>query len=366
VDYRVSAQERAAFKRCRRQWDFGSAHRQNLQAVDPPPVDLNQAVRDALAVYYYPGMWDWDSHIVLPLVRKAFMRTMAATAPSPQRTADVDLGTDLLERYFAWAPSVDDFGPLKIETDVEALVPDIRAPDSGLLTEAGRRVLYTERIALLAVDAADEYWVVTHQVVPEWQDVESMQLDEALVAACWAWEETYLGMEIAGTIHNEILRAAPETLSPVPTETRTGRPGRGGHDQNEPSGGGRSTPQLQRPERLGSRLPSGGRVEQETAGILRRTRIRRSRAEIETTRLQIGAEVLEMLDRDLRLYPTPAAEHCPQCVFVAPCLTMIEGADPTLDLASRFREGPAVATYEPRLGAGGGGGRIIAMPPPPA
>ncbi|PZS36882.1 MAG: hypothetical protein DLM58_00760 [Pseudonocardiales bacterium] len=365
MDYRVSAGERASFKRCRRQWDFGSAQRQNLQSVDSPPVDLNQAVRDALAVYYYPGMWDWQSHIVLPLVRKAFMRTMAAAAPSPQRTADVDLGTDLLERYFAWAPSVDDFGPLKIETDVEALVPDIRELDRGLLTSDGRKVLYADRIALLAVDAADENWVVTHQVVSEWQDLESMLLDEALVASCWAWEETYLGMEIAGTIHNEILQSPPEVLAPVPTETRTGRPGRGGHDQNEPSGGGRSIPQLQRPERLGNRPASDGRVEQETAGVLRRTRVRRTRAEIETTRQQVGAEVLEMLDPDLRLYPTPSAEHCPHCVFIAPCLTMIEGADPTLDLASRFRQGPPAAEYEPRLGAGGGGGRRLAMPPPP-
>jgi hypothetical protein len=44
---------------------------------------------------------------------------------------------------------------------------------------------------------------------------------------------------------------------------------------------------------------------------------------------------------------------------------MTEGTDPTLDLALRFREGQAVATYEPRLGAGGSGGRNIAMPPPP-
>ena len=384
VDYRVSAPERAAFKRCRRQWDFGSAQRQNLQAVEPAPPDLNRAICDALAVYYYPGMWDWQSHIVLPLVRKAFLRTMEAVAPSPIREADIEhrraadeargeadieLGTDLLEQYIAWAPSLDDFGPLKIETDVEALVPDIRQPDRGLLTSDGRRVLYTERIPLLAVDASDEYWVVKHQVVPEWQELEALLLDEAAVAACWAWEQTYLGMSIAGTVHNEILRSPSDELGPLPTETRTGRPGRGGYDQNEPSGGGRSIPQLQRPERLENRPGTGDRVRRarplqrdrrhEDAGLvlvedlLRRTRIRRSRAEIETATQQIGAELLEMLDPELALYPTPSPAHCPQCIFVAPCLAMTEGTDPTLDLASRFRAGPAVAAYEPRLGAGG-------------
>jgi hypothetical protein len=364
MDYRVSAQERAAFKRCRRQWDFGGVHRQNLQTLQPQPVDLSQAIRDALAVYYYPGMWDWQSPIVLPLVRKAFMRRMAASPESAQRAADVDLGTDLLEHYIAWAPSLDDFGPLKIETDVEALVPDLREPGRALMTDDGRRVLYTERIALLAVDGADENWVVTHQVVPEWQDLESLLLDEAAIAACWAWEETYLGMDIAGTIHNEILDCPPELIGDLPAQTRTGRPGRGGYDQNEPSGGGRSIPQLQRPERLESRPSRDGRVHQEAAGILRRTRIRRSRGEIETAIRQIATEVLDMLNPELPVYPTPSPAHCAQCLFVAPCLAMTEGEDPTLDLASGFRPGPPVPVYEPRLGAGGGGGRNIAMPPP--
>lgn len=364
VDYRVSAQERAAFKRCRRQWDFAAATRQNLQAVDPPPPDLNRAVRDALAVYYYPGMWDWNSHIVLPLVRKAFMRTMAAAPPSSQRTADVDLGTELLERYIAWAPSVDDFCPLMIETDVESLVPDIREPDRGLLAGGAQRVLYTERIELLAMDADDELWVVAHRVVPEWQDIESLLLDEAAVAACWAWEHAYLGTDIAGTIHNEILRFPPDTLGPAPTATRSGRPGRGGYSQNEPSGGGRLIAQLPRPERPDARTATDDRVTQETAGMLRRTRIRRSRAEVETSRQQVGAEVLEMLDPELATYPTPSPAHCPRCAFVAPCLTMTEGGDPALDLASRFRQGPDAPTYEPRLGASGGGGRYVPIPPP--
>lgn len=367
MDYRVSAQERADFKRCRRQWDFGSIHRQRLQPLDPAPLDLDQAIRAALAVYYYPGMWDWQTAIVLPLVRKAFMRSIAAARPSPQRMEALDVGTELLERYFEWAPSLDDFGPLKIEVDVEVLVPDIREPDRGLLSADGRKVLYTERVAMVTADAADEYWVVVHSVVPAWQDTESLLLDEAAIAACWAWEQTYLGMDVAGTIHNEILRSPPAELGRVPAQTRTGRPGRGGYSQNEPSGGGRSLPQTQRPDRLESRPVTADRVDQEVSGPIRRTRIRRGRAEIDAAVQQIGAEVLEMLAPDLPPYPTPSPRHCPTCAFRAPCLTMTEGEDPTLDLASRYRQAPEVMRYEPRLGAGGTGGRNISLPesPPP-
>ena len=65
-------------------------------------------------------------------------------------------------------------------------------------------------------------------------------LDEEAAAACWAWEQDYIGMEIAGTIHNEIRIDGPLDVSgrrpaamgrPVPVA------------QHEPSGGGRSIPQ---------------------------------------------------------------------------------------------------------------------------
>jgi len=364
ADYRVSAQDRATFKRCRRQWDFGSIQRQRLQPLDPVPADLNQAVRDALAVYYYPGMWDWQAAIVLPLVRKAFMRSIAAAPPSPERLAALDLGSELLERYFEWAPSVDDFGPLKIETDLDVLVPDIREADQALRTADGERVLYSERVAMVAADSSDEYWMVLHSVVPEWNKDETLLLDEAAIAACWAWEQTYLGMDVAGTIHNEILRA-PSELTQPPDETRTGRPGRGGYSQNEPSGGGRLLPQGQRPDRMEVRPATTQRLEQEIAGPIRRTRIRRGRAEIDAAVQMIAAEVLDMLDPALTPYPSPSPHWCPQCVFLAPCMAMSEGADPGLDLASRFRQGPTSVGYEPHLGAGGGGGRNISLPAPP-
>jgi hypothetical protein len=50
--YRITPEDRESFKRCRRQWDFGARARQNYQAVQPPAVvDVDRAVRDALAVY---------------------------------------------------------------------------------------------------------------------------------------------------------------------------------------------------------------------------------------------------------------------------------------------------------------------------
>jgi len=75
--YRFTPADRGAFKRCRRQWDLGARERQNWEPARPAAVpDLDLAVRDALAVYYFPGMWDWQRSVVLPLVLQGFARSM--------------------------------------------------------------------------------------------------------------------------------------------------------------------------------------------------------------------------------------------------------------------------------------------------
>jgi hypothetical protein len=75
--YRFTPTDRGAFKRCRRQWDFGARERQNYEPAGPAAApDLDLAVRDALAVYYFPGMWDWQRSVVLPLVLQGLAKSM--------------------------------------------------------------------------------------------------------------------------------------------------------------------------------------------------------------------------------------------------------------------------------------------------
>ena len=76
VDYRITAEERILFKRCRRQWDFASPHRRNLRSTDFVESALPAALKDALAVYYYPGTWDWQHEVTQPLVHRALERSL--------------------------------------------------------------------------------------------------------------------------------------------------------------------------------------------------------------------------------------------------------------------------------------------------
>ena len=227
VNYRITAAERTRFKRCRRQWDFASPHRRNLRSSGVVEPALPAALKDALAVYYYPGTWDWQHEVTQPLVHKALERSLGDAGA----TESLNQGAALLDCYDAWAHAVDDFAPVKINLDVEALVPDPDDLECGLLVHDGSPVIYQCRIDLVAVDAADEYWVVCHQIVDEWQDVDRWDRDEQAVAACWAFEHDYIGVQVAGTIHNEVRIDGPLEFPPagISDETRAenGRPTRG-------------------------------------------------------------------------------------------------------------------------------------------
>ena len=355
MDYRITPEDRAAFKRCRRQWDFGSPNRRDLESADSHELySLAAAFKDALAVYYYPGTWDWQHELKQSLVHKGLRRSLEEAGALENLAA----GTALLDCYDAWASTVDDFAPVKIQHDVAALVRDPSDPERGLSTPDGAGVTYNCHVDLLAVDAADEYWVVSHRIVADWQSVEELMLDEEATAACWAWEQDYIGMEVAGTIHNEVRIDGP-LGSPADEPATPGKPRLVA--QHEPSGGGRSIPQHVRLSAREARSAGADRIEQRTAGLLRRTRIRRGREEIAAIGRLLAAEAIEMTGAP-STYPSPGP-HCIDCAFMAPCLTSYEGLDPEPLLEAHFRRRADEPEQKPRLGqATWGFGRGAAPP----
>ncbi len=353
VDYRITADERTRFKRCRRQWDFASPHRRNLRSAGFVEPALPGAIKDALSVYYYPGTWDWQHEVTQPLVHKALERSLDEADATELRA----LGAALLDCYDAWANGVDDFAPVKINLDVKALVHDPGDPEFGLQVHDGSPVVYPCRIDLVAVDAVDDYWVVCHQIVDEWQDVDDLVRDEQAVAACWAFEHDYIGVQIAGTIHNEVRTTGPLRYPPDGSATKRMPKAVA---QHEPSGGGRSLPQHQRVSARSSRGDTTNRTEQRTAGVLRRTRVRRSRDEITSVGMLIAAEAVDMTSWPT-IYPTFAA-HCHDCEFAAPCSAITVGTDAEPLLHNDFRP-PSDEPSKPRLGQSTWGFGRGAAPP---
>jgi hypothetical protein len=372
----MTAAERASFRRCRRQWDFGAGNRQDLEPLHPRAVpDLDRALREALAVYYFPGMWDWDRDVRLPLVGQELERALArqrlgADPSGAGWEAARQEGQALLDRYVRWAPTADRFAPVLVETDFEVTV--LGQPGEALVTPGGEPIRYSGRIDLMAVDSHDAYWIVRHRVVDaDWPTTEQLVADEEGLVACWAWEQFYLGMTITGTVYNELRRSSgdqPDRGQLDQDQPRRARlPWRRLQRslprvrQHEPSGGGRSIPQHRRMYAQAREPAWVEPVEQLTVGGFRRTWLRRTPADVTEAGRRLAADLVEMASQDLDVYPEPSDQNCPACPYLDPCRALRAGTLPIP--LSGYRKRLPVSPVEGRLGGRSWGLGRGAAPP---
>ena len=287
---------------------------------------LAEAFKDALAVYYFPGMWNWSRAIVRPLATEGFVKSMtrqratyetAAALTSEQEIEyeeQLAAGKALLEAYYEWAPGPDEkLTPVQVEWLFDIVVPHPEEADVGLLTPDGLEVDYRVRVDLAMVDNAGRFWVMDHKlVIGAWPEADLMVLDEPLLNRAWAWERAFL-TQARGTIHNELRLAGPAPGDPAPSERK--------------------------------------RIRQEGTPNFRRTTIRRRRNEIESVGERVAAQVREMSDPGVVCYPAPSERHCPPCDFRAPCLALQQGDDVDEVLSDRYRK-RTTPDFEPgRLGS---------------
>jgi hypothetical protein len=371
----ISPAEWLSFRRCRRQWDFAARPRRNLEPRAARP-DLDRAIRDALAVYYFPGMWDWSRSITQPLVVQGLDRALAEQRDRGPPGPDPAAARRLLDRYLAWAPTADQFSPVLVEPEYDVLLPDPARPSSGLVTSTGAAIRYRGRIDLLAVDQYDSYWIVRHRLVrADWPPVAAVIDDAEAVAACWAWEQFYLGMTITGTVSNEFRLDASQPAAGQPAGPRPRgrwpwprlagqlrRPAVRTVRQHEPSGGGRSLPQHRRMYARAREPTAADRVTVQTGPGFRRIWARRSRAEIEDIARQLATDAAAMMAPELAVPPSPSEANCPPCPFRGPCQAMLAGQDPEPLLRTAYQQRAPDNLEEGRLGGAWGMGRGAAPP----
>lgn len=332
----ITASDRQAFKRCRRAWDLGSRLRQNWEPdTDDVEADLGGAVRAALAVWYFPGMWEWDRAIVRPLALEAYHREAAAWPAGDEELAG--FGARLLGRYFDWAPSVDSFTPVRVETDFQVSIPDPGDPRRDLVAADGSAVHFGGRIELLVVDADDAYWLVHHRVGGGWADPDQLVLDEVGAAWCWAWERFFIGMEISGVIYNEL-----RTDTDLDQDTGHRSPSAGAATAVPVSGHRRMDVRRGRP-------PVAG-VTRVGNDVFRRTTVSRGLVERERVRHNLGVEARDMTGAGLAVYPAPSWDVCSACAFRPPCIALNTGTDADEVLGAAYRQRPAPEEREGRLG----------------
>ncbi|MDQ1427543.1 MAG: hypothetical protein QOK39_1019 [Acidimicrobiaceae bacterium] len=334
----IRPRELRKFERCRRQWDFSSQLRERY-ALKLPSLEwaFEKAVRDALAVYYFPAMDDWNRAIVRPLTVKGFDRSMKEyrtahekftpfTAEEEQAySASLELGHAMLANYFVWAAALDDFDSLFADHDIWAPIPDPRQPISDLGTVDGRPMRYMGRMDQLIADPDDELWIVDHRVVRgDWTPNEELIDDEVLRSHCWHTQIAYPQMLIAGTITNE-LRVDGQTDAPPISEIeeRDQRTMIGSRHVNT-----RRSPLTLEPSSTPAARSAATEHDQislqQDIGLFRRTVVRRNQENMRHTGVRVAEMAMEIRDPDLAVPPT-FGEDCASCEFQAPCAAMEAG-----------------------------------------
>jgi hypothetical protein len=357
-----------AFLSCRTAWDFGARVRRNLVPIAAPRVfDFDKAIHEALAVYYFPAMDEWNRAIVRPLAMQGFIRSMQQDREIYEKVAAVTeaqeedwqrhlaLGQALLDRYFIWALTVDEFDSVFSDEELWVPVQDPANPGEGMVTPDGRAIRYLGRMDQLVSDPQDEHWIVEHRLVQGgWTDPFHFMVDATALTQAWAFEWAYPHLKIAGTIYNELRTDAPDflagragTISEGVVEERDRRTMQGVRRvfvrRNYTSEEGSDT---------GDEEDETGVAKQETDPRLnfRRTYLRRSRASIRRAGVVLGLRTLEMRDPDVRIYQNPTVENCSRCLYRRPCIAS-QGGQEDLDtvLAAGYRTRTEAEFEEERL-----------------
>jgi len=359
VHHVVPAGDRQTFLECRRRWDLSARERRNLQPARPATaLDVPTAVRAALAVYYFPGMWDWQPAVVLPLVRRAFTDSVAAQqraylaahartelTSDEQRTVveGSARGLATVEAYVGWAPTVDELTPIQVLAELDVQVPDPRAPGRELEV-GGRAVRYRDTADVLVMDAENSYWMMEYRIVEDTPlpAVEALVRDDRCLTWCWAWQHANPGLQVQGTIHTELSLGAPPSAPPPGPRAQVA--------QNRTSG-----------RRVGVAAEYDLHVR--FGEGLRRVQVLRRQAEVAACGARLAAQLVEMTDPGTRAYANPSVARCAPCRFRAPCLAIDAdgGAEELLAASFRPRE------HEPLPGTLGSRNWSIgrgAAPPP--
>lgn len=364
----IRTSDRLNFKRCRQHWDFGSKIRQDWEPLfGPLNLDFGIAIHAALHVYYEPDFWHADRSIVQLAAIEEFRshcydrraRYLLSTGqedidPEIERTQFIEplqLGVGMLQHYFTYAPSVDNFTPIRAEIEFEVPIPaanGFKLPlgfaqlkDGNLYvydfeSEDFLPVVYQGRCDLLLEDRFNRYWIMDHKTAGQFGSVEYLEMDEQCGSYIWALRKM-LGLPIAGVIYNRLLKDVPKP----PKELMYG-----GFSKNRQQ---RTTYELYKQtlidngERLTDYIEFLEFLQDKPNPFFQRYQVSRSDTEMQNLERQIGIEAIDMLNNP-SIYPNVGMFTCMGCAYRTPCLAKMDGSDYEFILKNQFRK----RTDEPR------------------
>jgi hypothetical protein len=372
--------ERKRFRECRRAWDWN--FRQNLYPqITEKPLDFGTAYHVGLETFYNPKTWHLPIAMRVELAIAAFVKKtnqQRARVVETGMLLDDDVEKDFDERVelgigmlrhlgSTISPKEDNFTPVAVEQQFMVPIPhpdtsealwcacDIcwerwvkfqrweKLDNEGKYARAawkGLPVVYAGKIDCIVVDEHGDYYIIdwkTARSIPQKHDF--LILDDQVGSYPWAlWS---LGMQIRGFIYHEQKKGFPIP----PTKNKNVRLGRmysvsASQDTDYDT-------YFETVTKHDAAAYEAGLYDYflnflETEGMIFYYRETVHKTEEEFLNIQkfLGMEVLDMLQKDLRIYPSPSRFACSRCPFEIPCVEKNQGGDYQYALDTMFRKKP--------------------------
>jgi hypothetical protein len=370
----IHTSERRSFRGCRRRHDWIFRHRY-YPTVTPTPLEFGVAYHAAMEKYYEPRTWNNHRSTAREIALQTFVQTTKDQRvkytelngePSPELEQEykdrVELGLGMLKYYMDdVSPRLDrGFWPVKVEVPFE--VP-ISSPDGELIwckcnlcfgemkkywvaqkcdeddifkilapNWKGLPVTYGGRIDMLAEDENGYYWVFDWKTAARLSGVDQgteddfLLLDDQITSYCWAMR--LLGLPVKGFVYHEQKKAFPQEPEPL---ARLYKGRRFSSNKQFPTTADiyRRTVSENDPvgyqagaydEHISYLTENGFRFES-------RRQIPRNETELDQAGYNIWLEAQDIVDPQLRIYPSSGRFSCSFCAFQQPCLGKNRGED---------------------------------------
>lgn len=380
--HEIHTSERRSFRACRRRWDW--LFRDGYYPITTAkPLEFGVAFHKAMEVYYDPERWSWDRQVVgteaiLSFIEKCEKQKAAALQAAGHLYLDnelegdygerVELGKGMLSYYFKDVAPVLDKGWKPVFVEVGFMVP-ITNPETGeeaiwckcdrcfnkwlptqdlqdasgkITTSAqahawngdiwkhwnGLPVVYAGRIDMLAQDSAGNYWIFDWKTCRNVAtDYEFLYLDDQIGSYVWALKKI-LNLPIKGFIYHEQRKGYPQ----APKQNKQRRLGclySVAKNQDVDYDTYLATVQEKDTEAYEAGLYDEMLEFLKNEGIVyySRHQIIKTQVELEQIERNIGLEALDMLDPNLRVYPSAGRFGCTFCAFRQPCIDKNGGGD---------------------------------------
>jgi hypothetical protein len=357
--HEVHTSERRSFRGCRRRWDW--IFRQNYYPImTAKPLEFGTAVHAAWEVYYDPKTWGMPRNVIAALAIDTFTRKCLAQKQKALKATDqmalddeiekdyqerVELGQGMLKYYFEQVAPVLDKGWKPKYVEVEFMVP-IDHPETGetiwckcdtcwtkynvwmaendyfLDRDAwtGLPVCYAGRLDMMAEDDKGDLWIFDWKTARSIaKDDEFLYLDDQVGSYPWALRK--LGFNVRGFVYHEQRKGFPQ----APQKNKVRRLGclfSVSKSQTTDYDTYLATIEAEDGEAYAAGYYDDFLQYLKNEGIEYYARhvIYKSEDELREIEKNIGYEVLDMIDPNLRIYPSPGRFGCTFCAFRQPCL----------------------------------------------